>query len=158
MSETAGSIIKDALGEIVVLGDEAPLEQSEAQAAIRYLNRMMATFDAEGIGLGYTEVSSLDDVITVAAGAIEGMVFNLAVRLWAQFKDGQMPPADVVAKAIAAKEAMRALVVNIGASEYPSTLPVGSGNSMTNDHFYDDLQDSILTEPSGNIGLEADTA
>ena len=162
MAETAGSIIKDALQEIVVQGSEAPVEQADAQTAVRYLNRMMATFDAEGIDLGYTEVDGFADAITVAAGAIEGIVFNLAVRLWAQYNDGALPPDDIVAKAIAGKEAMRAIAVTIGATEYPDTLPIGSGNegdnSSTNSHFYSDLQDDILAESTGSIGLEENTA
>ena len=160
MSETAGDIIKDALGEIVVLGAEAPLEAVDAQAGIRYLNRMMAAFDADGIDLGYTEVSNLSDAITVPAGAIAGMVSQLAVMLFAQFSQGEPIPADLVARALSGKNTMRNLAVTVGATEYPSTLPIGSGNEgdrTHNDHFYPDLQDEILAESTGSIGLEEST-
>lgn len=159
--ETAGAIIQDALNEIVVLGAEAPVEATDAQSAIRYLNRMMAKLDAEGVELGYTEVATFADPITVPTGAVEGMVFNLALRLWTQYSDGEQPPMELVMKADDAMSVMFQLGVNIGATEYGSTLPTGSGNKTfgTNgDRFYDDLQDDILAETSGSIGLETDTA
>jgi len=158
--EKAGDIIKDALTEITVLGAEAPVEATDAQAGIRYLNRMMAAFDADGIDLGYTEVSSFADDITVPAGAIAGMIAQLGVMLWAQYADGQPPPQDLIARAISGKNTMRNLTVTIGATEYPNTLPIGSGNEgdFTNvNHFYPDLQDEILAESTGSIGLEEST-
>lgn len=161
MAETAGDIIKDALGEIVVLGAEAPLEAVDAQAGIRYLNRMMAAFDADGIDLGYTEVSKLSDIITIPAGAIAGAVSQLAVMLFAQFNQGEMIPADLVARALSGKNTMRNLAVNIGASEYPDTLPIGSGNegddTARDTHFYEDLESTILAETNGSVGLEDGT-
>lgn len=160
MAETAGDIIKDALGEIVVLGAEAPLESVDAQAAMRYLNRMMAAFDADGIALGYTEVNNLNSPITVPAGAIAGMVYQLGVMLWDQFSDGQTVPATLLAKAISGKNTMRNLAVSIGATEFPSTLPIGSGNEggrTQTDKFYPDLESTILAETNGSIGLEEDT-
>ena len=159
--EKAGDIIKDALFEITVLGAEAPVEAVDAQSGIRYLNRMMAAFDAEGIDLGYTEVIGFASDITTPAGASEGMVAQLAVRLWDQFSDGQPVPSTLLARAIRGKETMRVLAVTVGATEYPSTLPVGSGNegdsTYSNNHFYPDLQDELLAESTGSIGLEEST-
>lgn len=159
--ETAGDVIKDALTEITVLGDGAPVGPSDAQTGIRYLNRLMASLDAKGIDLGYTEVSSLGDVLTVPAGAIEGMVFLLATRLFTQYSDGQMPPPGLIAAAVSGQKAMLAIAVTIGQTEYPSILPIGSGNegnsAFRSGHFYPDLQDDILAESNGSIGLEDST-
>ena len=160
MAETAGDLLKDSLGEITVLGAEAPVESVDAQLAIRYMNRMMAAFDADGIPLGYTEVSNLSDLITAPAGAIAGMVSQLAVMLWDQFSDGQPVPSTLLARAISGKNTMRNLAVTVGATEYPSTLPIGSGNeadSTFNNHFYPDLQDEVLAESTGSVGLETGT-
>jgi len=157
MPEQAGDIIKDALTEITALGAEASLEASDAQTAMRYLNRLMASLDAKGIPLGYTEVSSTADLITVPAGAIEGMVFLLAVRLWTQYSDGAPPPPALVANAVSGLNAMVALAVTIGSTEFPGTLPVGSGNaggSIRGGRFYTDLESTILAESTGSIGLE----
>ena len=159
--EKAGDIIKDALTEITVLGAEAPVEPTDAQGAIRYLNRMMAALDAKGVDLGYTEVSSFADDITVPAGANEGMVALLAMRLWTQYSDGQPPPPVLVASVTDGLNVMRILAVTVGQTEYPSTLPIGSGNegdsTFTIDHFYPDLQAEILAESTGSVGLEEST-
>jgi len=160
MSESAGDIIKDALSEITVLGAEAPVEPTDAQGAIRYLNRLMASLDAKGVDLGYTEVSNFADPITIPAGAIEGAVFLLATRLWTQYSDGQPIPSSLVAAAISGLDAIRVIAVTIGATEYPSTLPIGSGNEWEggrNNKFYPDLQAEILAETTGSIGLEENT-
>lgn len=163
MAETAETIIKDALTEIVVLGAEAPLEASDAQSAIRYLNRMMASFDAKGIDLGFTEVTSLASPVTVPLGAVDGMVFNLAARLWTQYYSESPIPGDLLLKARSGADSMMALAVSMGPTQYPSTLPIGSGNQDNTggigcNNFYPDLQDEILAESTGSIGLETDTA
>jgi len=161
MAENAGDIIKDALIEITALGAEAPVEPVDAQAAIRYLNRMMTAFDADGIPLGYTEVSSFADLITVPAGANAGIVSQLAVMLWDQYAEGQPVPSTLLARAISGKNTMRNLAVTIGQTEYPSTLPIGSGNegdgTYRTGHFYEDLESTILAETTGSVGLEEST-
>jgi len=159
--EKAGDIIKDALTEITVLGAEAPVEPTDAQSAIRYMNRMMAALDVRNIDLGYTEVSSLADDITVPAGANEGMVALLAMKLWTQYSDGTPPPPVLISSVTDGLDAMRVLAVTVGQTEYPSTLPIGSGNegdsTFITDHFYADLQADILAESTGSIGLEEST-
>lgn len=158
--ETAGDLIKDALTEITVLGAEASVESVDAQTGIRYLNRMMAAFDADSIDLGYTEVSSLADDVTIPAGANEAIVPQLAARLWGQYATGKPIPPDLVGRAKYGKEVLRVLTFSIAATEFPSTLPVGSGNegdASWNEHFYPDLESEILAETTGSIGLEDGT-
>lgn len=158
--ETAGDIIKDALFECTVLGAEAPIEPSEAQSSIRYLNRMMAALDADGVPLGYTEVSDFADNVTINAGANAGVVAMLAVALWNQFSNGDPVPSSLMARADVGYKTLLNIAVTIGAAEYPDTLPKGSGNtgnSVLDTHFYADLEDTILAETGGNIGLEAST-
>ena len=161
MATKAGDIVKDALTEITVLGAEAPVEPTDAQGAIRYMNRMMATLDAKGIDLGYTEVTSFADDITVPAGAIEGIVFLLATRLWTQYTEVGAPlPQSLIISAKSGVDAMRVLAVTVGQTEYGDTLPIGSGNEgdgIRTWHFYPDLQDDILAESTGSIGLEEST-
>ena len=67
----------------------------------------------------------------------------------------------VAMAAQAGYEAMLNLAVDITATEYPSTLPIGSGRDLPeyrNSHFFDDLEDTILAETNGSIGLEDGTA
>jgi hypothetical protein len=158
MSETAFTVIKSALQEILVQASEQQIEGDEFKDGALYLNRMMSEFDAAGISLGYTKVSDPNDPITVPDGAINGIVFNLAIRL-AQSYDEQVSST----LAIAASEgliAMRNIGVTIEQTGYGGTLPIGSGNEGDNfeiTHYYDTDPDRLLTETNGNILLETDS-
>ena len=135
--ETAQTLINDALQELLVQGVEAPLEPSETQSAIRYLNRMMADFDAKGVSLGYTTVSNPSDPITVPDGAISAMVTNLAVRLAQQY--GAPVSQTLLSVARSGFDAMLNLAVGSVPNSYGDTFPIGSGNerdATTYTHFY----------------------
>ena len=157
---TANDIIVDALQEIVVQASEAPIESSEAQNAIRYLNRMMALWSAKGMTLGYTNVSSLGDQITFPEYAELPVVKHLAAFIMRQYSVPMTLDFKMELKELWSDLAL--IVFSIGATEYGDTLPIGSGNEdevvYSTSHFYPDLQDDILTETTGSIGLETDTA
>lgn len=163
MSETAEEVITSALEEIVVQSSEAPLEPDELQVGIRYLNRMMASFAAKGITLGYTVVTSLGDTITVPDGALDGMVSNLAIRLFPQYSAPGTPIDPLLIRA--ASDGFNSLldiaITSIGPTAFPDTLPIGSGNEgdvgLTNQHFYAQPDDPILTESGGFISIESET-
>ena len=159
MTETAQEVIEAALQEILVQASEAPIEASDAQVAIKYLNRMMAKYDALGISLGYTAVTSLSDDVTIPDGAVEGVVKNLALALFPQYNaPGAVPSAMLVMDAKDGLDAMRSLSISIGPMLYPDTLPIGSGNEWTEDeHFYTDSEEPILSEVGGFISVESDT-
>ena len=151
-------VIIDALEDLVVQQDEAPIEASEAQAAIRFLNDMMTMLDAQGVTLGYTVVSSLSDTVTIPAGALMGVKANLAIALAPKY--GRQITQEL---ALRASEGMKAMLnladITSNSMEYPSTLPIGSGNQCqpTSTPYYPDLQNTILTETGGSIALETDT-
>ena len=155
---TVAQVIKASLQRILVQEDEAPIEASEAQDFIFAMNNYMLALDAEGITLGYTEVSGLGDVITIPTGALRGVIANMAIEVAPDF-NGQITSG----LAIAAKDgmqAMRNLGQTMGATQFPSTLPIGSGNEgagVFTDHFYPDLEATILAETTGSIGLETST-
>lgn len=153
----ANEIVVDALEDLVVQQDEGPIEQSEGRAAIRALNDMMYSWAADGIDIGYTEVSSLGDIITVPVGAIRGMKANLAIELAPKYD--VIPTPALIQRANAGMKAVLNLAVEIGASAYPSTLPRGSGNwdDGYGDDYYPDEESTILTETGGSIALEEDT-
>ena len=153
--ETAGTIIGDALQEILVQATEQPIESNEAQNAIRYLNRMMSAWQGEGINLGYTPITSMGDLVTIPETANEGVVFNLALKLAPQY-DIQITPQQFQ-NAKEAKQAIMNVTIEIGGAPYPSTLPIGSGNEYpgwNNVHFYDEEQAGILAETTGQIVQE----
>ena len=161
MTVKTNEVVIDALEHLVVQSDEAPIEQSEARAAIRALNDMMFAWDADGINLGYTAVSDLADPLTVPLGAIEGIKANLAIRLAPRYlRKDQLVPASLVELAKMGKATARELSVTVSEAAYPSTLPQGSGNtypSYTDNTFYPDQEDLVLTETGGAIALESDT-
>ena len=156
--ETANTVIVDALQQILVQASEASISADEAQTAIRYMNRYMARLDAKGIDLGYTVVSNLGDPITIPDGAVDGLVTNLAVSLAPQY---DVPLTQgLMLEAKAGQDAMLSLAFSIGPTQFGDTTPRGSGNdnNFNDSKFYPALQDDILAETTGSIGLETDTA
>lgn len=153
--ETAGTLIGDALQEILVQASEQPIQANEAGNAIRYLNRMMASWQGEGINLGYTPITSLGDLVTIPETANDGVMLGLSLKLAPQY-DIQISQQQFQ-NAKEAKDSIRNITIAVGPAPYPSTLPVGSGNEDTgwnNIHFYDEEQNSILAETTGQIVQE----
>lgn len=155
--ETAQSIIDDSLQAILVQASEQPIEAVDFQTSRRYLNRMMATTPYNN--LGYTIVTQPNDPITVADGAIEGIVFNLAVKMLATY---DMPlTAELNQNAKDGLQEIRRIAVTVQPTAFPCTLPIGSGNeqenTFNNNHFYPCPDDELLTEREGAILLESNT-
>ena len=156
---TAAQVTKAALQNILVQDSESALPADEYQDTIFAMNNMLFAWDADGIKLGYTEVSDLGDDVTVPVGALRGIIYNLAIEMAGMFN---APVAHGVANAArAGMAAIRKLGISIVPSVYPGTLPIGSGNedrgTGLTDKYYSDLEDQILAEVSGAIGLESDT-
>lgn len=153
----AGELITDALEEIIVQADEAPIEPSEGRAALRILNDMMFSYAAKGVNLGYTVVSSTGDILTVPLGAIRWMKLQLAIELAPKYN--ATITQEIMLKVRDAYKAVLNLSFEGLQSEYPSTLPQGSGNDYPDydNTFFPDYEDTILTETGGSIALEDDT-
>ena len=155
---TVAQVLKASLQKILVQGSESDLQQSEYEDAIFTMNNLMLGLDADGIRLGYTEVSSLGEDVTIPTGALRGLIFNLAIDLAPEY-NGQVTAA-LVNAAEQGMETMRKLGVSIGSSALPSTLPIGSGNEGYGDcvsRFYPDQESLILAETTGSIALETGT-
>jgi hypothetical protein len=153
--ETASTVINDALQELLVQASEQPIESVDFETAKRYLNRMMFEFDADGINLGFTQVVKASDPITVAYGAINGIIYNLAMNLATTF-DVPVGP-ELALKAAEGKRIMTKIATTIGPSSYPDTLPIGSGNegySTDSYHFYEEDPATVDTQRGGVVGLE----
>jgi len=155
--ETAKEVINDSLQEMLVQAAEQPIEAVDFQTARRYLNRMMAM--APYNGLGYTQVTNPDDLVTVPDGALMGIVKNLTVYLLSTY---DMPiTSELMATAKDGLKEIRRLAVTVLPTAMPCTLPIGSGNeqenTFNNQHFYSCPDDEILTETGGSILLESNT-
>ena len=138
---------------------EAPLEADEYQDFIFAMNNYMAQLDAQGISLGYTEVSDLGDEVTIPTGALRGLIANMAIEVSPDY--GGVISQGLIAAAQQGLQSMRILGQRIQASKNPSTLPLGSGNEDMlygySGHFYPDQEADILAESTGAIGLENNT-
>lgn len=154
---TAAQVTKAILQTLLVQDSEATLQPDEFQDTIFAMNNFMLALDAEGVSLGYTEVSNLGDEITIPTGALRGLIYNVAIEMAPQFNAPITP--GITNAATAGMDAMRQLGQIIVATQFPGTLPVGSGNEgfHRDRHFYPDLEAEILAETSGAIGLEVNT-
>ena len=155
MSETAGQMVKDALVEITVQDDEQDVSGTDMAIGLRYLNRMMQLLDADGLKLGYTLVDGPNDPLTVPAGAYEGMMLNLALRLAPQFDVAASNELRMNARD--AKRVMYKLGIQNRKMNFPSILPIGSGNEGESElypeqHFFDgcceDVDECVTKESS----------
>lgn len=156
--ETANTIVKDILQECLVQANEQPINGVDAAFCIRYMNRYMSKLDADGVSLGWTHVFNINDPITIPDGAIEGLIFNVALRIVTSYDITPSPLLVINAKE--GYETMLKLGVEIQPTQFGGTLPVGSGNEdyIYNNHFYDDVADNgVETEQSGYIELESNT-
>ncbi len=154
---TAKELIYDAFYELKIKQEGVPIEPSEAQVGIRYLNNLMTAWDAMGISLGFTLVTKLSDPVTVPLGANLGILGQLAINLANPF-NAEVTPA-LAKKAKDGFKAILNLTSLTKSQQYPSTLPTGSGNynGDTCNTFYPSSQRAILGETGGNVATEDDT-
>ena len=155
--ETEQEVINDSLQEVLVQASEQPIEAVDFQTARRYLNRMMALTPYNG--LGFTNITNPDDLMTVPDGALMGIVKNLTVFLLSTF---DMPAtAELMATAKTGLQEIKLITVTVQPTAFPCTLPIGSGNeqenTFNNNHLYPCPDNELLTERGGSILLESDT-
>jgi len=135
---TAEDVVSDILQEITVQSPEQELPAVDFQTVVRYMNRFMASLDAMGTKLGYTNVSNPSDQITIPAGAEEGLVFNMALKVATTYDIAVS--VDLAMKARDSLNVMNVIGNTPPKSSYPSNLPIGSGNyqnTFNNFNFYD---------------------
>lgn len=125
MAYTGAQVIKAALQRILVQASEADLEADEYQDAILALNAMMASWESDGIRLGYTPIDSIADEITVPPGAIRGIIANLALEVAPDYNG--VVSAALASQANDGMRICRKLGVRIIPTQYPTNLPKGSG-------------------------------
>jgi len=145
---TVAQVLKASFQTILVQASEAALESDEFSDAIFTLNNYMQSLDADGIKLGWTDVSALADTLTVPSGALRGIIYNVAIELAPEY--GGEVSAALVESAGDGMKTMEKLGVVVLESAFPYTLPRGTGNdcgfNSTLDRYYPDLEDAILAE------------
>jgi hypothetical protein len=121
--ETAGTVVNDALSEVMSETMEHPREADDLWLGIRHLNRMMASWEARGLKLNFTKIENPDDELTVPAGAIKAIIENLAISLCSSFGVGVSP--SLAASAGESMKAVYAICADIKPAQIPKDLPLG---------------------------------
>jgi len=157
---TVAQVLNAALKRILVQGAAVDLDPEEYQDAIFAMNNYMLALDAQGVTLGYTVVNNLAQTVTVPTGALRGLIANVAIECAPDYNGIVSPQLEVAAAD--GLNTMRLIGQRMGATRFPSTLPMGSGNegqvgSGWLSHFYPDEEAAILAETTGAIGLEEGT-
>ena len=154
--ETAQDVVNDILQEILVQANEQPIEAVDFQFVVRYMNRYMAQL-AIRAPIGYTKVTEPTDYITIPDAALEGLIFNVALKILNSY-DIDVGPT-LYQNAAEGLDTIYRISMAPVVVTHPSTLPIGSGNecgAFTN-HFYPSQGNPALTEQNGNILLEDTT-
>lgn len=98
-------IVRDALGHLRVIDANAPVKPIDMRDAIRALNLMVRRWEADGLALGWSDVSDPTDALPLPPEAEEAVGYNLALRLRARY--GVQIDPDIVALASAGLSALQ---------------------------------------------------
>lgn len=147
----ASELIRDAYQELGVLGAEQPLSGDMTATGIRYINRMMQSYDY--LNLGYAIINSASDAITIPGYAEDWAVKELALQLAQQNGEYEGLAGIRVNASLALENLMKNRPLDISMIN-PVGMPVGSGNSEFNGKFYPPSDDMELTEIGGYTLLE----
>lgn len=121
-----------------VVASRSKITDSELQDGLRYLNRMMLKFKLQGVDVGYLSVNDVDDLLTSNKLADLGIVKNLALNLWPQYRAEAVNPL-IQFSAKRGLDSMKIIAIgDIQPAQYPATMPRGSGNENPpfDDNFY----------------------
>lgn len=90
---TVHQIVRDALLHIGVIDAHEAVEAQDMQDGIRALNMMMRRWEANGLALGWNNVSNPTEQMPTEPEADEAIGYNLAVRLRSRY--GVAPTPEV---------------------------------------------------------------
>lgn len=88
---TVADIIGDALGHLRVRDASEAVDPQDAADAMRSLNMMMRRWEANGMAMGWSDVTEPDDLMPSPPEADEAIGFNLALRLSGRYKPSLDP-------------------------------------------------------------------
>ena len=133
---TVTEVVTGALQLLEIRTAEAAIEANEAEDGLVSLNDMMNEWNVDGIDVGYESLDEIDDELYVDLGALGAIKANLAVYIAPEY--GRMVTPALAARAKSSKRSLRGSI-KLNPSEYPDTLPIGSGNE---DNYYSPDGDS----------------
>jgi hypothetical protein len=137
--------------------DNMPEQQ---ESVLQSLDAMMATWDAEGIKLGYPipsspDASKLDDESGVPDISVLAIYLNLAILIAPDFGKTISPEVKTTAKN--AKRALLGFFAMPQEMQYPATLPQGQGNKpwrRTNAPFVIPPTDNLQADNGNQLEFE----
>ena len=129
MVTTALDIVTGALQLLEIRVAESGVSPSEGVDGLTALNDMMNEWNVDGIDVGYESLDDTADEIFVDLGSIGAMKANLAIYIAPEY--GRTPSQALERRARRSKNSLRASIP-INPSQFPDTLPVGSGNEDDN--------------------------
>lgn len=156
MSWTKKQFIEQAFDDIGLAGYVFDLQPEQLQSALRKLDTMMATWNAQGIRLAYPLPSSPQDSdinqeTDVPDSAYEAIYSNLAIRIASSF--GKQVPIEVKATAKQAYNVLLQRATQPIEMQLPRTMPAGAGQKpwRIDDPFVPPPQNPVQTGPEGYL-------
>jgi len=123
---TALKIIERAFSKIGIKPAETPLSASEIADGVDILNDLLAAWDATGTLKGIAPVDAASSELLEPRCATWALKSNVAVLLAGEYGI-QLSPGMVYDASEGINQMITALT-NLRNLEFPSTLPIGSGN------------------------------
>ena len=152
MAYTVRQTVQKALKESQILEAGGSVEDEDLDDAIIELNVMMFEEVANGLNVGFSEVSDPEDYVTVPIWSYGWVSYTLGIRLCGLY--GVDPPPTLIAKHDRATSAVEKMVVENPETYYPCILPTGwdsYGYYDRNAFFGDQGVNDILSGNNGNI-------
>lgn len=126
---TVTEAVSGALQLLEVRTAESSITAAEAEDGLVSLNDMMNEWNVDGINVGYETLDDIEDELHVKLGSIGAIKANLAVYIAAEY--GRIVSDTLDRRASRSKKSLRASI-KLNPSEFPDTLPIGSGNEDNN--------------------------
>lgn len=160
MAWTKGAIVQDAFAEIAIAGHIFDLDPDEIALSLRTLDLMMATWQSQGIRLGYNISATPDgSAETQDSGlpleAVEAVKLGLAIRLAAGKGKSLAPSTTRTAKAAYDALMSRAASQQVREQQWPSGVPYGAGNSRYRPLTPEPNTGPLNTDTAGNLDFQA---
>lgn len=151
MAKTVLQIINRAMHKAKVKALGVTLSDALIENCIEELNDIMFTQAADGLHMGYTEVSTREDLVTVPFYA-NGFVSSL-LAFYICTEAGVNPPATLVAQLENDKRAVEKNLVQNPKRYFNENLPTGASDAGIYEYgaFFGDQLDGAITTESGDF-------
>ena len=126
---TVTEVVTGALQLLEVRTAESSITAAEAEDGLTSLNDMMNEWNVDGINIGYETLDNIAEELHVSLGSLGAIKSNLAIYIAPEY--GRIVTPHLEMRAKRSKRSLRASIP-LNHSEFPDTLPIGSGNEDNN--------------------------